>query len=336
MGRRGLGPVPLIGRAVWFIDVGDGPEIGAVGLAKRLRGLLDEMARADLSTSPGRVLPLIALPVLAIGEGGLNSQRGEVIVELLRVLTDFVSDHDMDVAVVTPDRSVFAAVQHQRGRREEGWTLDDVALSEAHRLGELARTGQLALMIGAGASVPAGMPSWDELVKRVGEELDVPYERISRLDALDQAELLSRKSDGALGELVARVMPRPDARPSLAHVLLAGLRCREALTTNYDDFYERAMRRLTRREPTLGVVPATVGAPADRWLLEDARFARGRRLDRAHPPALRAVRRAGQAGCVGPAVPRADPTPPHGRVIHAGRQRRTPSARGGRLSSASG
>ena len=63
-------------------------------------------------------------------------------------------------------------------------------------------------------------------------------------------------------------MQREEARPSLAHVLLAGLRCREALTTNYDDFYERAMSAATRREPKLGVVPATVGAPADRWLLK--------------------------------------------------------------------
>jgi hypothetical protein len=59
-----------------------------------------------------------------------------------------------------------------------------------------------------------------------------------------------------------------EVRPSLAHALLAGLRCREALTTNYDNLYERAVAAAGTGGGALGSVPATVGDPVERWLLK--------------------------------------------------------------------
>ena len=56
-------------------------------------------------------------------------------------------------------------------------------------------------------------------------------------------------------------------RPSLAHALLAGLRTRETLTTNYDSLFERAVRAA---DPNLEprTLPATVGDPSEHWLLK--------------------------------------------------------------------
>lgn len=94
------------------------------------------------------------------------------------------------------------------------------------------------------------------LADRIRELADSP---------LDQAELLARASTEGLGNAVAHAMVKA-VRPSLAHALLAGLRCREALTTNYDNLYERAVAG--SGDGALGSVPATVGAPTDRWLLK--------------------------------------------------------------------
>ncbi len=124
-------------------------------------------------------------------------------------------------------------------------------------------------MIGAGASIPAGLPSWEELIDQLGADQDPSVvAQVRRLDEspLDQAELLSRLLSGQLGPAVVAAMHRP-VRPSLAHALLAGLRTRETLTTNYDSLFERAVRAA---DPNLELrtLPATVGDPSEHWLLK--------------------------------------------------------------------
>ena len=116
----------------------------------------------------GRLLPLVAVPVLGIGLGGLAGRQGEVVVALLETLEHAVQEHEIDVVVVTPDRSVYAAVQHKR----KSLRPDEASDRGQRRLGDLAARGQLALMIGAGASIPAGLPSWEELIDQLGANQD--------------------------------------------------------------------------------------------------------------------------------------------------------------------
>ena len=67
-----------------------------------------------VSSDEGTAVPPVAVPVLGIGLGGLAGRQGEVVVTLLETLEHAVQKHEIDVAVVTPDRSVYAAVQHKR------------------------------------------------------------------------------------------------------------------------------------------------------------------------------------------------------------------------------
>jgi hypothetical protein len=255
------------GSPVWFIDVGDSPrqDVGPWGLAARLAALMREIVDSGLKPMKGRLLPLVAVPVLGIGLGGLEGRQGDVVVALLEALEGVVQEHEIDVVVVTPDRSVYAAVQHKR----KSLRPDDVEDAEQRRLGELAARGQLALMIGAGASIPAGLPSWEELIDQLGADQDPGVvAQIRRLaeSPLDQAELLSRLLSGKLGPAVVGAMHRT-VRPSLAHALLAGLRTRETLTTNYDSLFERAVRAADANLE-LRTLPATVGDPSEHWLLK--------------------------------------------------------------------
>ncbi|MDI6910397.1 SIR2 family protein [Nocardioides sp.] len=255
------------GMPVWFIDVGDSHlhDVGPLGLAARLATVMREIAESGLEPMKGRLLPLVAVPVLGIGLGGLAGRQGEVVVALLETLEHAVQEHEIDVVVVTPDRSVYAAVQHKRKSLRSSEPSD----RGQRRLGDLAARGQLALMIGAGASIPAGLPSWEELIDQLGANQDRSVlSQVRKLaeSPLDQAELLSRLLSGQLGPAVVAAMHRT-VRPSLAHALLAGLRTRETLTTNYDSLFERAVRAA---DPNLELrtLPATVGDPSEHWLLK--------------------------------------------------------------------
>ena len=177
---------------------------------------MQEIAESGLEPMKGRLLPLVAVPVLGIGLGGLAGRQGEVVVALLETLEHAVQEHEIDVVVVTPDRSVYAAVQHKRK------SLRPVEASDRGQrlLGDLAARGQLALMIGAGASIPAGLPSWEELIDQLGANQDRSVlSQVRKLaeSPLDQAELLSRLLGGQLGPAVVAAMHRRYGRRSPTH-----------------------------------------------------------------------------------------------------------------------
>lgn len=257
-GRHGL----------WFLDVTHAE--GSPGLLMQdLEGVLEAIAGSGLKASVGRALPLVAVPVPGIGGGGFREHAGAVIAGLLKTLTHVVDRHDLDVVVVATTDAQFAAIQRER-RRNGSWDLDTGLLDQARALGEAAAAGRLALFLGAGVSIPAGLPSWSDLVDEmralaVGGGAEIPPADFEALDVLDQTELLR----SLLGEqLESRVAQRfESASPALSHALLASLRCQEAVTTNYDRCYETAMAAVGK-DVAVSVMPWEKPTPGRPWLLK--------------------------------------------------------------------
>ena len=222
---------------VWLLDVERPPGAGLPWLLDGVREVLEEIA-AVVRCDPRRVLPLVVLPVLGIGAGGFGDDRGAVIRGLLDVADDVVRAHAVDIAFVTPDPAVYGAVQHLR-RLQRRWPLDAALLEAAATLADRARSGELALFFGAGVSIPAGLPSWRELLCACLQACpDLDTADFHSLQPLDQGELLRRVLGDRFGPIVAQ---RSTAdRHALGHALLAALGCTEAATTNYDQCFELA------------------------------------------------------------------------------------------------
>ena len=252
------------GSAVWFISVDDGDGLPTEELVERLLSVVHEAATAGLRPSNNRVKPVLAVPVLGLEGGGHDRDRGDVVQALLAALSDAVTGVDLDVVVVTPEASVYAAAQHVRRGLADAPS-DPVEREHVERLGRLAREGSLALFMGAGVGVPAGLPSWDQMLRllaeRTGNAEDLDTARLTRLD---RAQLLQRRVPD-LGEHVVAICREHD-RPSLAHALLAGLRVTEAVTTNYDRLYETALG--AAGQAAVAVVPWESPQEAPSWVLK--------------------------------------------------------------------
>jgi hypothetical protein len=253
------------GRPLWFLDVTLAAAESLKDMLLRLRMMLSDVAAADLPTS-GRQVPLLAMPVPGIGRGGFHGSSGYVIDHLLRTMNEALAGLDLDVVLVAADPAAYAAVQARR--RQVGEWPSFVDGEEVRRLAGLAREGGLALFIGAGVSRAAGLPSWEELLQGLAREPQVAAVRgdgASPLGPLDTAELLQR----LLGQrLQSRIVERIGSpQPALGHALLAGLRCREVITTNYDRCYEQAVTAQGLTAPTV-VMPWQVPQPGVPWLLK--------------------------------------------------------------------
>ena len=269
------------GRGVWFLDVAM-TDIDA--LAAQLRLVLDRIAAQGIVPKDGRALPLVVMPVLGSGAGGFNHVRGELLVALLDAGKERAETLGIDVAIVAANASAYAALQSLRSV-DRATGLDAKQLRHAKALGAKAASGDLALFLGAGVSMAAGLPSWSRLLRLLTPaDLDV-----DGLGALDHAELLRRHFDereagpGPVPQrrrlLGAEVVKRIAGarRPSLAHALLAGLRCREIVTTNYDDLFERAVAAVVdpqaaRARPAfstvISVLPWVRPRPDLPWILK--------------------------------------------------------------------
>jgi hypothetical protein len=270
------------GPAVWLVAVG--AHEGAP-VAWLIDGVVDALEAVVRTRSHGgHGVRRIAMPVVGVGRGGYDGRRGEVIKHLLDTVRSFVESAEVDVVLVASNPSDYSAVQAAR--------VDAVSSAlparddKAEDLARMARSGRLALFMGAGTGVPAGLPSWDELLADLAGRagLEDP-DALAALGSLDSAEVLRRavedeesvndahhRRPNPLGWMVADVI-RGRQRYALSHVLLAALDVDQTITTNFDRLYEKAVVEIGGEQPLVVLPQAGSRAFADwngrrPWLLK--------------------------------------------------------------------
>lgn len=209
----------------------------------------NDLLLADSPPLHGRAVHLIALPVVGIGPGGVRERSGHLIEGLLLLLQEFVRRSAMDVVLVVEGVAMFSAAQALRRERVGAGPEWEKMLSErlcarAKALAKQAANQQLCLFLGAGVSVGAGLPQWQELLTSIAarDELGMEAEAVEQLRTLelvDQADVLSKRlGESRLQELV--IAETSAKRCSLTHALLAALPANAVVTTNYDSLFETA------------------------------------------------------------------------------------------------
>ena len=266
---EGVENVPLL-HPTWFVDAvhygGDG-ERWLGPFMDRVRAALADIAAAAIVPRSGRPRPLIALPTLGVGDGGFGEMRGRVIDELLRVCEEATTGTEIDVVIVAADPSDHAAFEARR-RASASASVHELhlgpdLLATAVELAGRVRDGSLALFLGAGVSMSAGLPSWEDLIEDLSAKAGVDVTGVA--SPLDRAELLRRKLGEGLGDAVAESVTGR-SRYGLNHALLGALECDQVVTTNYDGLYERAVADAGRG--VIPVLPFDQALPRAPWLLK--------------------------------------------------------------------
>lgn len=269
--ERGI-PQPI----PWLVNVGGGPESTPQWYVEGVRQFMaaacaDEDVRTPLHQ---RERPLIALPIVGTGFGGMRQRGGEMVRVLLPELYEAAATYDVDIALVALAHADFTAAQrerrsyHQQGHAR--WPeLDPELRARADELAMRASDGALVLFIGSGVGVGAGLATWGEFLRQLGqlapEGLSLDWEQLGAWSYADQARILERSfgSREAVCEAISQLLRR--RHYSLTHSLLAALPVQEFVTTNYDTLLEDASRAIGI--PTFAL-PYERVRNQERWVLK--------------------------------------------------------------------
>lgn len=253
-------PAPCeVGDAFWLPRSAAGKPIGVVVVASTdgtpsldharlaVRGALRESVKRLREMGKSDRL-LIALPSIRAGKGGDRQQQlasaqvqiqtaSEVLHELPGVDAAFIS--------YTPQ----SYHTYLEARRQVLGAPSSFSPTPYAGLEDVLRAGECVLFIGAGLSLPAGMPSWKTLIERLAADLKIQTN--GPLDFLDVAQWYREHEAFGLDRLVQLVRqtfadPQGQVKPTLAHYLLLSLPVRQVITTNYDNLIERSLTALHR------------------------------------------------------------------------------------------
>ena len=259
--------------AAWLVDIAGDGDVGLDYLLEGVEAFLTAVQGGTESWN-SRSPRLVALPIVGTGRGGHRDAAGAVLLQLVPFLERYVSENDLDVVLVAYGREDHAAAQ--AARSEASWgDLSDGAREAAKSLATDAGRGRLAVFLGAGVGVGAGLPLWEGLLDAVtpawiSEDVRAraralaPEDRAQLLEVWVQSEAQSDEHGGSVSERVRSHLKRR-TRPGLAHVLLAGLPVGEVITTNFDSLFEQASAAVGC---VTAVLPRDPRPDRDRWLLK--------------------------------------------------------------------
>lgn len=265
-GRRIVEMLPKGERrpAVWLGNVGGHAATDIDWYLECVREFIRAGAEMEAFPDPDkRDRPLIAIPLVGTGAGGLVRRRGDLAGQLINGVGQTLREVDVDVVLVTNNPQAFAAAQWARRKHwgthwETHWAAalegapGDLSelIAHAERLGAQSASGKMVAFVGAGLGVATGMPLWDSLLDKLAEEVGLAPDEVKGLDHLDKAAVIeaSLRNDRSLGEMVVALLPK--GLYSLSHSLLAATPSTEFVTTNYDDSLEQAGAR--RGQPSRG------------------------------------------------------------------------------------
>lgn len=242
--------------------------VGVADLHAMVKRSLEAVRRAAATAvvHGGRELPLVAMPILGVGQGKFPGRRAEAVRELVTQLLAFVATHPIDVALTLQRTADFAAAQWERHRltRELGtdcWPeLTPEQLTLADNLGVKAAQGELSVFAGAGVSRPVGLPSWSRLLQDLSPNRTLTFTQDT--DYPQVAQDLGRPDLN--DEVAKRLTTRKHA---LGHALLLDLRTPSLVTTNYDPCLENAAD-VIHQDPSLRVIARQLAVGGGPWLLK--------------------------------------------------------------------
>jgi hypothetical protein len=262
------------GQLVRYVSVGTIQDRAASDwLEQGVRAALEGCVQDAKPFHPGpglanRAKWLVAIPLFGTRAGGFDAVRGDALQAVLSA-SRWAAAQGIDVAIVCRERSAYAALQARRDLRRFWSELSDEQRQEACALGAEAGVGSLALFIGAGVSLAAGLPSWRKLIEGAASpdlRLDPAFRR-SLGRSLPRAASRVRDSFSSEAEFENHIRAQlPGERHAIAHGLLASMRVGEAVTTNFDRLYELAAE--VPLEGGLSVLPWKRQPGRPPWLLK--------------------------------------------------------------------
>ena len=254
------------GRAVWATNTAR-TDATAEWYAAGVRDFV-RAAGGEAVAINGREVPLLGVPLVGTGAGGGIARTGEIAAAIVDAAAAAMSSVDVDVVICCFDDESHAAVQYARRDRQEP-DLSPELDATATRLAESAMAAGLVVFIGAGASMGAGLPSWQGLLSSVAGESGIQESEralLGKLPVVDQARIIQSRLEEQGEELGRAVVRRLDDRlHSLSHSLLASLPVHEFVTTNYDRLFEVAS---AGAGAPCAALPYASPAHGERWLLK--------------------------------------------------------------------
>lgn len=120
--------------------------------------------------------------------------------------------------------------------------MDRQQLSHIKHIQQAQSEGRLVIFVGAGVSRNSGIPTWDELIYRMKEELPASLSKES--DALKLAQLYKdARGHKEYMDKVKDVLLYNKAVPNSLHKKILSLKPCQIITTNYDDLIEQEIRK---------------------------------------------------------------------------------------------
>jgi len=207
-----------------------------------------------------RAKPLLAFDPTAFFPSNIDiddTAKTSVLRDLSSFVYSIADTFGVDIALCVPEEKNFLSVKELRKECcpfEGGpfWMLSDSQKSSAMSLARSVKAGRLVIFIGAGVSIPSGAPSWGGLLDQLAIEAGMneeDRESLKKLGFLDQPTILAEDMGSGFKSGIAAVVNK-SSRYTPVHALLKTLKS-PAITTNYDDLYERAAISCDQHVPTL-------------------------------------------------------------------------------------